>query len=173
MKDLGGKLMGVVLLAGIFFGLFVVLFIPSELLQKADAESWPSRQGTVTTSYASYHASFSRSGGPFWRAEICGIYDGSGERFCARHIRFGGFRLGDGKAAAMETVARYPVGRRIDVYFSLEDPKETVLEAHSSWSEMITLLGLGVGFLLLPMLLWVFRKKIDPQRYAGADDAPN
>jgi len=168
MKDIGGKLMGVVVLAGILFGVFVVLFIPAELLQKADAESWPSRKGTITTSYASYHASFSRSGSPFWRAEICGTYDDSGERFCARHIRFGGFRFGDGKAGVMETVARYPVGRRVDVYFSPDDPKETLLEARSSWQEMFTLLGLAVAFLVLPILLWLFRKKIDPRRYAGA-----
>jgi len=46
------------------------------------------------------------------------------------------------------------------------NPKETVLEARSSWTEMYVMLGLGIGFLLLPVLLWAFRKRIDPVRYA-------
>lgn len=62
-------------------------------------------------------------------------------------------------------VADYPVGREIDVYYSPKDPRETVLEARSSWREMYILLGLGIGFLLLPLFLWIFRKRIEPERY--------
>jgi hypothetical protein len=83
------------------------------------------------------------------------------------HIRFGGFRFGGGEKAAFETVARYPVGREIDIYASPENPKETVLESRSSWEEMRILFGLGVGFLLLPVFLWLFRRQIEPERYGG------
>jgi hypothetical protein len=31
---------------------------------------------------------------------------------------------------------------------------------------MYVMLGLGTGFLLLPVLLWAFRKRIDPVRCA-------
>jgi Protein of unknown function (DUF3592) len=162
-------MMGVVLLCGIAFGLFTVVTIPIEMFQKAEAETWPSRKGVVTKSYASHHSGgLGRiSGGPYWKAEICGSYSDNGEKFCVSRIRYGGFRFGENKTIALETVARYPAGKEIDVYYSPQNPKETVLEAHSSWAEMLILLGLGIGFLLLPFFLWVFRKKLEPERYAG------
>jgi len=50
------------------------------------------------------------------------------------------------------------VGSEVAVYYSPKNPRDTVLEAHSSWQEMKTLLGLGIGFLLLPVIPWLFRK---------------
>lgn len=169
MNGIVGKLIGFVLLAGIVFGLFVVVVAPIEMYKKVKAETWPSRKGVITASYARHHrGGFGRSpGGPYWKAEVCGRYSDNGERFCVSRIRFGGFRFGGGKAGALETVAGYPAGMRVDIYYSPENPKETVLEAHSSWNEMFILLGLGIGFLLLPVFLWVFRKKIEPERYGG------
>jgi hypothetical protein len=41
-----------------------------------------------------------------------------------------------------------------------------VLEARSSWTELYVLLGLGTGFLLLPFVLWLLRRQIEPGRYA-------
>lgn len=167
MKNFLGKLLGFLLLAGIFFGLFVVVTIPFEMSKKADAETWPSRKGVVTKAYASHHrgSAGKHGSGPYFTAEVCGIYQDNGEKFCVARIRYGGFRLGDGKADALATVARYPAGSEIEVYHSPEDPRETVLEAHSSWTEMFTLLGLGIGFLLLPLLLWLFRKQIEPDKH--------
>jgi len=64
-------------------------------------------------------------------------------------------------------VDRYPVGREVEVHYSPKNPRETVLEAHSSWREMKLLLGLGLGFLLLPFMLWLFRRQLEPERYGG------
>lgn len=160
MKIVFEKILGYIMLAGLLFGLFVVVAVPFEMYGKAEAEKWPSRKGVVTTSYAHLNrGSAGKSGsGPWWRAEICGTYIDSGERFCVSRIRYGGFRWGGGKAQAFETVARYPVGSVIDVYYSPKNPQKTVLEAHSSWKEMKTLLGLGIGVLLLPFIFWLFQK---------------
>ena len=168
LKDIVMKLMGYVILAGIVFGLFVVVVAPFEMFKKMEAESWPSRKGVITLSYASYISGFGSTGSPHWKAEICGNFNDNGERFCVRHVRFGGFRFGEGKESAFETVARYPVGREVDIYYSPDNPKETVLEARSSWNEMFVLMGLGIGFLLLTVLLWAFRKEIEPERYGSA-----
>lgn len=170
MKDIVGKLFGFVLLAGILFGLFVVVTTPFEIYKKVQAETWPSRKGVITLSYPLRHrGSVGRTGtGPYWTPEICGSFIDNGERFCISRVRFGGIRFGGGEASANETVARYPVGREVDIYYSPENPDETILEAHSSWKEMLTLLGLGTGFLLLPFFLWVFRKIIEPERYGRA-----
>ena len=166
MKTFLGKMIGFVLLCGIVFGLFTIVFVSIEMFKKAEAETWPSRKGGVTKSYASHKRDSRRA--LYWSPEICGAYKDNGERFCVSRIRYGGFRFGEGKASALETVAKYPVGHEVDVYYSPENPKETVLEAHSSWNEMLILLGIGIVFLLLPVLLWVFRKTLEPERYGGA-----
>lgn len=170
MKIVFEKILGYTMLAGILFGLFVVVAVPFEMYRKAQAEQWPSRKGVITTSYARLNrGSAGRSGyAPWWRAEVCGNYSDSGERFCVSRIRYGDFRWGGGKAQAFDTVARYPVGREVEVYYSPQNPRETVLEAHSSWQEMQTLLGLGIAFLLLPFMLWLFRRQLEPERYAGS-----
>jgi hypothetical protein len=165
VKGILEKFFGLVLLVGILFGLLVVVSVPIESYWKADAESWPSRRAVVTKSYASHRSGIMQPGRrtTYWKAEICGRYKDNGEEFCASRVRYGHWRFGE--AFALESVARYPVGREIDVYYSRNNPKETVLEAHSSWNETFVILGIGVGFLLLPVFLWVFRKKIDPDRY--------
>lgn len=167
MNNFFGKVIGFLLLAGILFGLFVLVTAPFEMLKKSEAESWPSRPGVVTKSYASYHrgSASKHGGGPYWKAEICGTYKDTQEKFCVSRIRYGDFRFGAGQASALETVAKYPAGSEVNIHYSPEDPKETVLEARSSWTEMLVLLGLGAGFLALPLLLWIFRKRIDPKKY--------
>ena len=160
MKNVFVKIAGYMILVGIVFGLFVVVVIPFELFKKADAETWPARKGVVTKSYADRHSGgFGRSGASYYKAEVCGQYQDNGENFCVTQIRYGGFRFGEGKADALDTVARYPAGRTVDIYYSPDNPRETVLEAKSPWIEMLALLGLGIGFLTLPIVLWLFRKR--------------
>jgi len=147
--------------------LFVMAAIPFELYKKSQAESWPSRTGVITKSFTSRQSGSSgRSGSaPYVKAEICGAYKDNGEAFCVTRVRYGGFRFGEARRSAEETVARYPVGTTVDIHYSPDDPKETVLEASSPWTEMFVLLGLAIVFLLLPVILWLFRKQIEPGRY--------
>jgi hypothetical protein len=165
LKPILGRSIGFVLLAGIAFGVFIAVTIPFEMFKKAEAEGWASRKGMITHSYVGEQRG--GTGALYSKVEICGKYKDTGERFCVRRVRYGGFRWGGGKASALQTVARYPVGSEVDVYYSPDDSRETLLEARSPWTEMFVLLGLGIGFLLLPVLLWVLRKKIEPGRYGG------
>ena len=144
--------------------MIVMVFAPIEMMQKADAETWPSRRGVITTSTAS-DARNARNIFPSWRVEICGTYRDNGEDFCITRIRFGRLEYADSRASALEKVAKYPIGREVDVYYSPQNPKLTVLVAKSSWGEMIALVAIVGFFLLLPVLLWVFRKQIEPGRY--------
>lgn len=159
------KIIGVAILAGIVFGLFTTGVAPFEMFKKAQAEKWPSRPGVITKSYASQKRG-ARSAS-YWRPEICGTYKDDGGKFCVTRVRYGGFIFGDGKGDTFEMVARYPVGREVAVFHSPDDPREIVLEAHSSWTEMITLFGLGLVFLILPVALWLFRAKPGSQRHSG------
>lgn len=163
MRKIAGKIFGFVILAWAVMGLFAVLVSPFEMYQKLQAESWPSRKGEISISYANFNRGKKES---YWDTQICGYYTGSGEKFCITRVRYGGFRFGEGKALAFDAVARYPVGRVVDVYYSPDNPKTTILEAHSSWQEMFTLFGLGLLGVLLPVFLWVFRKQIEPGRYS-------
>ena len=167
MKDFVRALAGFILLAGLLFGLFVVVFIPIEMYKKAQAETWPSRKGVVTLSTVTRHReSAGRTGTvPYYAADVCGTYKDNGEKFCVDRVRYGGFRVGAGKADALETAARYPVGSEVDIYHDPDDPRTTVLEAKSPWTEMLVLLAVAVGFLLIPVLLWLFRKIIEPARH--------
>ena len=164
MKVFLGKLAGLLLLCGILFGAFVVAVAPFEMVKKSQAELWPSRNAIITKSYANHKRS--SKGGLYWHPEICGTYNDSGESFCVKRVRYGTFRMGEGQASALEDVARYPVGRVVKVYYDPEHPTDTILEARSSWREMTILFGLGIACLLMPVLLWLFRKKLEPERQA-------
>ena len=158
VKNALAKLAGYVMLAGILYGLFVVIVVPISMIEKAAAESWPSRRGTITLSYASHRRGARNTA--YWFPEICGTYQDTGERFCVTRVRFGRIRWSEGKAQAEEAVAKYPVGREVDIHHAPGNPRNTVLEAVSPWTELYTLLGIGVAFLMLPVVLWVFRKRI-------------
>jgi hypothetical protein len=160
IKNILSKAPGYVLLAEILFGLFVVITVPFEMTRMVSAESWPARKATVTVSYASRKSSTLHSA--FWRPEICGNYKDTGERFCVSRVSFGTFRFGSGEAEVRATVAKYPKGLETEIYYSLDNPKETILDPHPSWHAMLTLLAPGLGFLAAPVMLWLFRKRERP-----------
>ncbi len=158
-------LISFVYLAGLLLGLFVAVVAPFQMYEKAQAESWPSHRGVITKSIARQEFNFGmgRNGSPYWEAKICGRYQNDNDAFCIRRINLG-LHVGDQtQASVLETVAHYPVGREVDVYYSPDDPKNTLLEAHSSWHEMIIALGVALAFLLSPVLLRMFRKKSEPE----------
>ena len=169
MKKLINNFVGILLLAGVVFGLFIVVIAPFEISKMVAAANWPSRKAAITKSYARYMRGNGRNylSYPWWKPEICGAYRDNGELFCISRVRYGKFRFGEGKAACAEVLARYPVGREVNVYYSPVDPKETILESRPLWNDMIILMSVGIVMLLLPVLLWVFRKKIEPGRYGG------
>jgi len=165
MMNIPGKLAGAALLLGFAFGLILMVFVPLEMFRKAEAEGWSSsRKGVITLSSASRRPYNDRPGrrSVSWRSEICGTYKDNGERFCVSRVRYGDFGW---EAGAREAAARYPVGREVDVYHSPDNPKETILEPVSPWTRMFVLLGIGIGLVLLPVVLWRFRKKLEPERY--------
>jgi hypothetical protein len=147
------KVLAYIVLAGFLFGILVVLTVPFELNRMVSAESWPARQGLVTLSYASRKSTTGRPA--YWRPEVCGTYEDDGQRFCISRVSFGTFRLGDGEAEARAVSARYPVGSHTRVYYSPENPKDTILDPHPSWKPMLTLLAVGTTGFAMPFALWL------------------
>ena len=153
--NIAKKLIAFIVLAGVVIGAFVIVVTPMEMYQKWKAESWPSSNGTITRSRARQHFNFhmGRNGTPYWEPEICGSYVDSGEAFCVRRVTLG-LHVGDHTRPSVDKmVARYPVGREVQVYYSPEDVNDTTLEPQSSWHELFIALGLAIGFVTLPWLL--------------------
>lgn len=161
-----GKLAGVAVLFGFFFGVLVLLFAPLELAKKARAEHWPARQGVVTLSYVRQAGGWGRTA-RYDRPEICGEYLDTRARFCITHVRLGEFRWGTGTAAAEADVRHYPPGRKVDVFHDPDDPRETLLEARSPWTAMVVLCVLGAIGLLLPVALWIIGRIISRRASAS------
>jgi len=168
-KDIAAKIMGFILLAGDLSAVFFIITIPFELVPKLNAEHWPSRKGVITTSYTHrVRGNGSKSNSSYWwKVEVAGTYKESGEKFYISRVRFGGFRWGEGKKQAEDVIARYPVGKEIDVYYNPDNPKETILEPLSSWKEISIMASIAVGFPLITFLIWLFRRRIEPQTYAS------
>jgi hypothetical protein len=151
------KALGALILLGFLVGLLLVVFVPVELNKMAQASEWPSRKGVVTVAYARRVNPVNKPA--YYRAEIIGTFLDNGERFAITRVRHGEFRFGSGQASAMETVAQYPVGSQVDVYYSPPNPRETILEPRAPRSTMFIALGAGIGLVLLPVVLYACRKK--------------
>ncbi|TRZ64568.1 MAG: DUF3592 domain-containing protein [Rhodocyclaceae bacterium] len=94
------------------------------------------------------------------RAEICGRHKDTNDAFCIRRVRLG-LHVGDQtRSSVLETIARYPVGREFDVFYSPENRNDTTLESHSSWHELFTAMGLAIAFLMSAVFWWAFRKMV-------------
>lgn len=151
-----GQIVGFILLASFTLGLFLVVTIPFEMIQMGRAERWPSRQGLILTSAAKRRVNLLMR--PYWTADICGIYLDNGVGFCISRIKYGGFRFGEGEAESRETVAKYRVGKQINVYYAPDDPTTTILEPHGPWFIMAFAWGLGIGLILVPVLVFISRR---------------
>lgn len=157
LRDIFGKIIGISLLFGFFAGLIAVVFVPVEMSKMAEARTWPSRPGIITQSSAS--EVFSKRSGSHWTYVIRGTFNDTGEPFVITKVRYGDFSLGKGKFKSQETVARYPRGSTVQVFYSPAHPRSMILEPFASWDEMFLILGIGVGLVLLPVVLYAFRKR--------------
>jgi len=155
-----GQCLGFAVLTGFILGLFFTVTVPFELRRMAEARGWPSQKGIITKSIASRKISLLQR--PYWAAEICGLYKDNGVGFCVSQVRYGEFRFGEGEAASLAVVAKYPVGEDVDVYYSPYEPTTTILEPHASPSTMVNTFALGIGLVFLPVLLFVLRRALAP-----------
>jgi hypothetical protein len=156
IRKAAGYLLGIVILLGFFFGLLVVVFMPLELSRMHRAQSWPSREAVVVKAVASPQGSTRRT---FWKPAIRVRYRDTGEELWLTRVRYGEFRWRGARAAAEADVARYRPGTVVRVYHSPTDPKETLLEPFAPWTAMLVTSAIGAAGLLVPVVLFLFRKR--------------
>lgn len=157
VRKILGQTLGISILLGFFVGLIAIVFAPIEMSKMAEAQTWPSRPGIVTHSSSS--EVFSSRRGNYWSYVIRGTFPDTGEPFVITKVRYGSFHLGRGKAQSMEIVARYPPGKAIRVFYSPTHPGRMILEPFASWDEIYLVFGVGIGLILLPFVLYLFRKR--------------
>ncbi len=155
LRKIVGQAVGVAILLGFLFGVLVLVFMPFELYRMAQARSWPSREGVVTRSFASPQGAAWKT---TWRAAIRGIYRDTSEEFWVTRVRYGDFRMRGDRSGAEADAAKYRPGTVVRVYFSPDNAKETLLEPSPPWTTVIVITAIGAVGLLLPAVLFVFRK---------------
>jgi hypothetical protein len=124
-------------------GMLVVGFINRRRAQAS--QGWPMVLGRVTD--ARVVSSTDSEGGTTYEPHVSYAYDISGRTFKNARLAFGG-TVGDGNpAGARRTVARYPAGAIVHVYYEPTNPQNAVLERRS---------GVGGFYFGLGLLLLVF-----------------
>ena len=123
----------------LFFGGGALLFYSAIAMRRMvkAARSWPSVEGTILRSTM---GATSGSQGGSWVPVVEYEYEVDGERHESNAIAIGG-ATGMLKGAAEKTVARYPEGARVQVFFDPAHPKSPCLERRSTNSPIA--FGLG------------------------------
>jgi hypothetical protein len=151
-----GARKGCGMLSGVVFGLVfvavgaVVAFFGVRTFQNAQAsQDWPSVRGQVTESRVGTHDS---DGTTMYSAEIVYEYTVNGRNYINDRVRFGEGSSSNPRPAH-NTVAEYPVGAGVDVYYSPDDPLNAVLEPGTSGFGVWALPGMGGCFALSGLLV--------------------
>lgn len=145
-----------VLLVWFLLGAFLLVTVPWELHAMTEVRTWPSREGIITNVYVTQVTGASRRNPASVKPEIKGLYQDTGEVFWIDRVRYGDFGWGDGRKQAEAAVAKYPVGTKVQVYYSPTDPADNVLEPFAPWDTMLTLLGIGAVGVLNLFALYLF-----------------
>lgn len=127
--------------------------------QALASSSWPTTEGRVVRSSLEERRD---EGKRQVTADIGYEYELDGKAFTGTRVWFGDDYWSSPGAEFRDAVARYPVGRPLEVHYDPAAPDESVLEPGATWSSSIAyVLGLamiavgGLGFmpLLMPLVL--------------------
>jgi len=120
---------------------------------KASAE-WPTEKGIITVSEVIKHESTTGTGTNkrrtvTYNAKIHFKYSVKGKRYTSNNVTFGQSTKGAG-----EIVNRYPIGKKVKVFYNPQDLKVAVLEPGVSMSSYL-FLGFGIFFTLMGLIFLI------------------
>ena len=111
---------------------------------------WPAVQGRVLEAYVGRHTD--DEGTPVYYPVVRYAYTVAGQEYTSDQIAFGPEVASSMDALQAEkTVARYPVGSLVTVYYNPEAPQEAVLERRLA--SPVAALVIGAGFLGVALYL--------------------
>jgi hypothetical protein len=132
-------------------------------------ESWPVTEGIVDRAEMKSHTG--NKGGVTFSADVSYHYQVAGTYHTGTRLAFG--TVSSSASHAQEILSHYPVGARVPVHYSPDDPELAVLETgvHGGvWIEF----GVGTVFTLVGlMFLQIVRKAVAAQNAPAAPDAVN
>jgi len=151
------------IVAGLVFGKPI-------LEQAKTSEEWPQTPGAILVS--ELEESRSDEGTRMYSAHVVYRYDLDGGSFESDRVWFGGDYSTSDRSEMSEVVRRYPVGADVMVYYSPDDPSQSVLMPGAYLSSyilfVIGMVFLSVaGLLLLIYVVLIVRSsmKIDEQQF--------
>ncbi len=151
-----GKAALFLLVIGII-GAVLTIFLGIPMLMSALAsQGWPAVEGIITLS--EFTAKQDRDdGGVTYGASVAYDYTVSGTVYDGSNVHFGQYSTSD-PSYGRGIVNRYPVGKRVNVYYDPDDPSTSVLEPGAGWSSFMVA-GIGLLFTLLGFLGSFFQFK--------------
>lgn len=118
------------------------------------SEGWPTVEGRVVRSEVDH--STDAEGGDSYTPEIEYEYTVDGLEYENNRVRFGENSYSSRRRAEEET-GRYPVGRRVEVYYEPGDPDNSVLEPGATLGSYLgVVMGamfLGIGLISAPLIM--------------------
>lgn len=132
----------------IFPGIFVVLgavilFYGLRNVERAhSSKAWPKTEGVITFATMGRHRSNSSS---TYSGDVSYDYKVGGTTYSSSRISFGQFGSSD-SSHARSVLNRYPVDRKVEVFYSPADPALSVLETGVSISDWFCLRSVGYSF---------------------------
>ena len=141
------------LMLGMFMaGVVLMAWGGYEIKGSRESGSWPSTQGTITSSGMSKRTtrdSNHRTRISYY-PKVAYRYQIQGRPYTGSRIEFGGERGGDQKWA-QKIVNKYPAGKKVDVYYNPQDLQYAILEAGFTWSSLLIFLS-GILFFAIGVL---------------------
>lgn len=141
-NPIAGLIVGVVFLC---IGGAMTPFGVRNVLQAQQSQNWPTTTGEVISSAVEVN---SDSDGDTYRAAVIYTYIAADKNRQSSQVFIGDDIYTSARRIVDQTVARYPVGSRVTVYYNPEDPDVAVLETGVRLNSTLFLL-MGVGFGLI------------------------
>lgn len=137
-------------------GFVVVCFGIWTAIKSIRATHWPVAEGVVQASTMKRHTSNGSHGGDTFSPEVSYTFQANGASFTGNKISFG--QMSSSTDYAQRILDRYPVGKKVSVYYDPANPSEAVLETGIHGGTWV-LLAVGTIFMLAgSMFLQIFRK---------------
>ncbi|MEA3437391.1 MAG: DUF3592 domain-containing protein, partial [Thermodesulfobacteriota bacterium] len=138
-------------------GIFLIIWGSNELKDAYQSRSWPSTQGKITSSYIKKQVN-KKSGTnrttTSFSAKVHYRYMVEGTTYSGDMICFGGTYSGGKRSLAKKVADSYPKGKKVTVYYDLENPKKAVLKTGFSWTTFMVFIG-GLIFLCVGIACYI------------------
>lgn len=147
-------------------GVCLIAWSGYEIKGSRESGSWPSAQGTITSSGMSKRTtrdSNHRTRTTYY-PKIGFHYTVDGRKYAGSRIQFGTGETGGSMKWAQKVVNKYPSGKKVNVYYNPQEPNYGVLEAGITWRSIIFLLS---GILFFTVGVFCLKAYLKNRRRAG------